>query len=88
MIAFKVSDMTCGHCVSTITRALKGADKDAKVQIDLASQVVQVESATTDSQELADAIREAGYSPAPVPAAAAVQVEQPRPRGGCRGSCR
>jgi copper chaperone len=88
MIAFKVSDMTCGHCVSTITRALKDADKDAKVQIDLASQVVQVESMTADSEELADAIREAGYSPTPVPEAAAIQVEQPRPRGGCCGSCR
>jgi copper chaperone len=88
MIAFKVSDMTCGHCVSTITRALKGADKDAKIQIDLASRVVHVESTTADSEVLADAIREAGYSPAPVPEAAAVQVEQPRARGGCCGSCR
>jgi copper chaperone len=88
MIAFKLSDMTCGHCVSTITRALKGADKDAKVRIDLATQLVQVESATADSEELADAIREAGYSPAPMPASAAVHVEPPRPRGGCCGSCR
>ncbi len=87
MIAFKVSDMTCGHCVSTITRALKGADKDAKVQIDLASQLVQVESATADSEELADVIREAGYAPESMPAAAA-QAVQPVPRGGCCGSCR
>ena len=37
MIAFEVNDMTCGHCVSTLTKALKAADKDAKVQIDLAT---------------------------------------------------
>ena len=34
MIAFEVNDMTCGHCVSTITRALTATDKDARVQID------------------------------------------------------
>ena len=32
MIAFEVNDMTCGHCVSTITKAVKDADKDAKVR--------------------------------------------------------
>ena len=30
MIAFEVKDMTCGHCVSAITKALKATDKDAK----------------------------------------------------------
>ena len=42
MIAFEVNDMTCGHCVSTITKVLKATDKDAKVQIDLATHRVQV----------------------------------------------
>jgi copper chaperone len=68
MIAFEVNDMTCGHCISTITKAVKAADKDAKVQIDLASHRVQVEPATADADELADAIREAGYTPVPVEA--------------------
>jgi len=58
-----VNDMTCGHCVSTVTRALKAADKDAKVQIDLATHRVQVEPASADAEELADAIKEAGYTP-------------------------
>lgn len=66
MIAFQVNDMTCGHCVSTITKALKAADKDAKVQIDLATHRVQVEPATAAVDELADAIKEAGYTPVPL----------------------
>ena len=66
MIAFDVQDMTCGHCVSTITKALKGADKDAAVRIDLATHRVEVEPAEADAAELADAIREAGYTPVPV----------------------
>lgn len=66
MIAFEVQDMTCGHCVSTIAKALKAIDRDAKVQIDLATHRVQVEPADADAQELADAIKEAGYTPVPV----------------------
>jgi copper chaperone len=66
MIAFEVNDMTCGHCVSTITKALKATDQDARVQIDLATHRVQVEPATADAEELAEAIRDAGYTPVPV----------------------
>ena len=85
MISFSVNDMTCGHCVSTITKALMAADKDAKVQIDLATHLVQVEPAAADAEELADAIKEAGYTPVPVQAANIAAV--PAQSGGCCG-CR
>lgn len=68
MVAFEVKDMTCGHCVSTITKALKAADKDAKVEIDLARHRVQVEPGEADADELREAIQEAGYTPVPLPA--------------------
>jgi len=86
MIAFEVKDMTCGHCVSTITKALKAADKDAKVQIDLATHRVQVEPVSADAEELAEAIKDAGYSPVSVEARlseAAAPV-----RGSCCGHCK
>ena len=63
MIVFQVNDMTCGHCVGTITKALKGADSDAKVQIDLSSRRVLVEPKMAGVAGLADAIKEAGYTP-------------------------
>ncbi|MFT7773987.1 heavy-metal-associated domain-containing protein [Roseateles sp.] len=66
MISFEVNDMTCGHCVSTLTKALKAVDAGARVHIDLASHRIQIEPAQADADELADAIREAGYTPAPV----------------------
>jgi copper chaperone len=66
MIAFEVKDMTCGHCVSTITKALKAADKDARVRIDLASHRVEVEPAAADPDEIAEAITDAGYTPTPI----------------------
>ena len=65
MIAFEVNDMTCGHCVSTITKAVKAADKDAKVQIDLARHRVEIEPSDADAEALRDAIEEAGYTPVP-----------------------
>lgn len=66
MITFEVKDMTCGHCVGTITKALTAADREATVQIDLATRRVRVEPRTADAAKLADAIREAGYTPVTV----------------------
>jgi copper chaperone len=66
MIAFEVKDMTCGHCVGTITQAVKDVDRDAKVDIDLARHRVEIEPAAADAQTLAEAIKEAGYTPLPV----------------------
>jgi copper chaperone len=65
MIAFEVNDMTCGHCVSSITRAVKALDKDAEVRIDLATHRVEVEPATAGADQLAAAIEDAGYTPVP-----------------------
>lgn len=85
MIAFEVNDMTCGHCVSTITKALKSADQGAKVTIDLARHLVMVEPTEADAQQLHDAIAEAGYSPVPIEA---TQVEAPAQGAACCGHCR
>ena len=62
MITFEVNDMTCGHCVSTITKVLKATDSDAKVEVDLASHRVRVQPASADAAELAGAIEDAGYT--------------------------
>ncbi|MEO6660510.1 MAG: heavy-metal-associated domain-containing protein [Burkholderiaceae bacterium] len=80
MIAFEVNDMTCGHCVSTITKAVQGVDKDAKLEIDLASHRVQIQPGDSDARTLSDAITEAGYTPVPV--VARTGAGQPAPEGG------
>ncbi len=82
MITFEVNDMTCGHCASTITKALKWTDRDAKVAIDLATHLVQIESAAASTEELAEAITDAGYTPVEV-AGEAVQPVNAAPRKGC-----
>ena len=65
MIAFEVQDMTCGHCVSTVTKAVQAADRDARVSVDLARHRVEIEPAAADAERLAQAIRAAGYTPVP-----------------------
>jgi copper chaperone len=85
MIAFEVNDMTCGHCVSTITKALKATDKDVQVQIDLATHRVQVKPVSASAVELAEAIKDAGYTPMAVGAAVGETVAQKR--GSCCGRC-
>jgi copper chaperone len=69
MFTFQVDDMTCGHCVASITRAVQAADPGAQLRIDLPTHRVAVEPATADAQTLMDAMTEAGYTPRVVDAA-------------------
>lgn len=64
MIEYQVSDMTCGHCVSRVTKAVKEVDGSAKVDINLDNKRVRIES-SHDGEDFAEAIREAGYIPQP-----------------------
>ena len=63
MIEFRVADMTCGHCASTITRAVRDVDPGARVEVDLRAQRVRIEAASAARAELREAIAEAGYTP-------------------------
>lgn len=52
MLELTVPDMTCGHCMSVITRAVGDIDSAAKLSFDLPSHKVSVASVAS-----ADAIR-------------------------------
>lgn len=45
MIEFNLPDMTCGHCVKTVTGIVQRIDPNAKLSIDLPTHKVQIESA-------------------------------------------
>jgi len=62
MIELKVPDMTCGHCASTITRAVKALDPAARVEISLEEHRVRVQG-KAEKEAVLRAIAEAGYSP-------------------------
>ena len=60
MIDLKVNDMTCGHCVKTITETVTSLDPRAKVEADLGTKRVRIES-SRPAAELTKALAEAGY---------------------------
>ena len=62
MIELQVADMTCGHCVRSVTEAVKALAPQSRVAVDLASKSVSVEG-FADAGAVSEAIREAGYSP-------------------------
>jgi copper chaperone len=67
MFEIAVNDMTCGHCASTITRAVKEVDAASRCEIDLASKTVRIDSAQP-AADFQAAIEEAGYTPQPAAA--------------------
>jgi copper chaperone len=85
MLTYRVDDMTCGHCATTITRAVRAVDAGANVQVDLARHLVTVEPTGAYAAELAEAITEAGYTPVPVEPAAATDPKAKK--DGCCGCC-
>lgn len=87
MISFVVKDMTCGHCVSTIAKALAAVDEGARVHFDLSTHRVQIDPSTADAGKLREAIHDAGYTPLAVEAAETPDavVGKPASKGCCCG---
>jgi copper chaperone len=65
VIEIKVPDMTCGHCVSNVTKAVKALDASAKIEISLDEHCVRVQGKAS-KEALLHAISQAGYSPQPL----------------------
>ena len=60
MTRLDVSNMTCGHCKSAVTKAIASVDPDAVVTVDLPGRTVDVESNASD-QDLLAAVKAEGY---------------------------
>lgn len=63
MLEFQIPNMTCGHCVRSVTEAVKAADPAARVECDLPTHQVKVETAAA-REVVAARLSEAGYAPA------------------------
>ena len=57
---FSVPDMSCGHCTNAIEKSIKAADGSAKIECDLATRTVSVDSQLPASS-LAEVLKKAGY---------------------------
>ena len=58
---FDIPNMTCGHCVKTVTQAVQSVDVAAKVQADLATHSIGVTSSAS-AASLSAAITAAGFA--------------------------
>jgi copper ion binding protein len=57
-----VSGMTCGHCVNSVTEELSKINGVSKVEVDLATGQVDIETNEEIGRiKLEEAIKEAGY---------------------------
>ena len=59
---FSVPDMSCGHCVNAITRAIADADPAATVAADLEHRRITVTGGSLDAEALRAIIADAGYT--------------------------
>jgi copper chaperone len=82
MVTFEVNDMTCGHCAGAIIKAVAFIDPGARVQVDLAAHLVQIEPTASTPAVLVDAIKTAGYTPVEV-VKEEMRPMSAAPRKGC-----
>ncbi|MCX5515870.1 copper chaperone [Kaistia algarum] len=64
MLVLKVPEMSCGHCVATIEKAVRSVDPSAQVAADIAAKFVQVETSFPEAAIRA-AMSEVGYETVP-----------------------
>jgi copper chaperone len=62
-IEFTLPDMTCGHCVRTVTETVQRVDPAATLTVDLPSHQVRIAS-QQPSDRFAQALADEGYRPA------------------------
>ena len=60
MYELKVEGMSCGHCVSAVTKAVQAVDAASKVEVDLPQQKVTINS-NAPLEEITAAVVDAGY---------------------------
>ncbi|HJV61564.1 MAG TPA: heavy-metal-associated domain-containing protein [Albitalea sp.] len=63
MIELTLPTMTCGHCVRTVTETVQKIDAQARLDIDLGSHRVKIES-QRPADDFRRALAEEGYAPA------------------------
>lgn len=68
MQEFKVTGMTCGHCVRAVADAVRGVDPGAAVSVDLDAGRMTVENGTAPASRIMEAVAAEGYAAEPLAA--------------------
>lgn len=60
-LTFQVPGMSCGHCVESVSTAVRGVEGVGAVDVDLDAKLVVVEGQGLSEAPLRQAINDAGY---------------------------
>lgn len=60
MLKLSIPKMSCGHCASTIEKAVKSVDPGAQITVDLSKATVAI-STSSNGKAISQAIKQAGY---------------------------
>ena len=61
-MTMKIDGMTCGHCVSQVTKALKELDGVKLEQVSVGSATVSFDPAVTPEEKITQAVEDEGYA--------------------------
>ena len=61
-MTMKIDGMTCGHCVSQVTKALKEAEGVKLEQISVGSATVSFDPAVASEEKITQAVEDQGYA--------------------------
>ena len=68
MQQFKVTGMTCEHCVRAVANAVRSVDPGAVVAVDLGTGRLTVENGMAPASRIAKAVAAEGYTAEPIAA--------------------
>ncbi|MFC4778886.1 copper ion binding protein [Paenibacillus sp. GCM10023252] len=60
-VTLKVEGMTCGHCVSSVEKAVSGLGAEASVSLAAGSVKVKYDEAKLSLEQIKEAIEDQGY---------------------------
>lgn len=61
-VKLTISGMSCGHCVGSVSGALKGVAGVGKADVSIGSAVVDYDPAQASLEQLRDAVEDHGYA--------------------------
>lgn len=61
-MTMKIDGMTCGHCVSQVTKALKELDGVTLEQVSMGAATVSFDPTVTPTEKITQAVEHVGYA--------------------------
>jgi copper chaperone len=61
-ITMKIDGMSCGHCVSSVDRALKKIDGVKVESVEIGNATVSYDPSAVSAEQIADAVADEGYA--------------------------